>query len=111
MKDIIERLERMKLGAQANVDIGNEYYVLHAKCALDFANDVLKLLTKEKDFGKFKQILFAKDEIEILKKILPAPATVPGLNGCELRDYREILTRLTGQDYSFSDTDKGGTAE
>lgn len=96
MEDIIERLERMKNGSQANVDIGNEYYILHAKCALDLANDLLTILIKEKDFGKFKQILFAKDELEILKKVLPKPATVPGLDGCELRDYREIFTRLTG---------------
>ncbi len=108
MEKVIERLERMKVGAQANVDIGNGYYILHAQCALDLANDALKILTKAKDFGKFKQVLFSKDEIELLKKILPAPATVPGLNGTELRDYREILTRLTGEDYRFPDTDDGG---
>ena len=106
MKDIIERLERMKLGAQANIDIGNIYYIAHAECARDLANDVLNLLTKEKDFGKFKQVLFSKDEIELLKKVLPKPAIIPGLNGTDLRDYREILTRITGENYRFPDTDE-----
>ena len=50
MKDIIERCERMKLGAQANLDIGNDYYVMHARCAVEFANDVMETL------GRFPQI-------------------------------------------------------
>lgn len=108
MKEVIERLERMKAGAQANIDIGNGYYIAHAECARDLADDVLKLLAKEKDFGRFKQILFSKDEIELLKKVLPKPSTITRLNGVELRDYREILTRITGENYRFPDTDDEG---
>lgn len=43
----------------------------------------------------------------VLIKVLPAPAQAQCLNGGELRAYRDILTMLTGKDYSFPDTDEG----
>ena len=43
----------------------------------------------------------------VLIKVLPTPAQAQCLNGGELRAYRDILTMLTGKDYSFPDTDEG----
>lgn len=54
--------------------------------------------------GKPRKIIFTASELEVLKKVLPAPAKTT-LDGCELREYREVLTKITGESYRFPDAD------
>ena len=53
-----------------------------------------------------KKILLSESEYEVLKKVLKSvPPAKTTLNGAEMRDYREILTIVFGEDYRFPDTD------
>ena len=56
----------------------------------------------------YKKIILSNFEYETLCKVLRTapPAQVPGLDGAELRAYREILTKILKEDHRFPDTDE-----
>ena len=43
----LDMIERMKLQASENVQMGSELYIMHAKCAVEFADLLTELLTTE----------------------------------------------------------------
>ena len=43
----LDMIERMKLQASENIQMGSELYIMHAKCAVEFADLLTELLTTE----------------------------------------------------------------
>lgn len=43
----LDMIERMKLQASENIQMGSELYIMHAKCAIEFADLLTELLTTE----------------------------------------------------------------
>lgn len=41
---LLEQLQRMKDGAQKSVDHGGEYYIMHARCAVEFAELAIEVI-------------------------------------------------------------------